>query len=572
MGEIRKTECTYSQLIAGALLSRFDSINNVDIGLLINNIEDKLGVRVVGSLDNLTKELIRLIEFGEDDGTISLGKKLRKLLKLDGDIYDKLRDIVKEILEKEAGPDIIEYFRSLHMGSYRDKKRKLFSSYKEQLPKQARVLLISESQEDYDEFVSRGFRNVNWFKSIIRANKYFAQNPDKLENHDIIVFGDRSVIGLQFDLVDRIWEMAKRKHTAVVSIERKYYEYLSEIPIWIYNNTVRSGKYLKATDSDGVYSAIVECALTNCILSRDNENSVKFEAIPDYVNPKVVPLPTKRENVRILYLTNNGNTNTKLIGNCVKKMGLNVEVIQDGDTALLNNVQGRLGDYDIIIASSHYSQRLLGMINESKEQCKDTGRQKVLLATYSTIPKSSSYHVENGKPVSASDASEITLNYVSDGTEPKKVSFMIPCGDNSSAFDRTRINTEAIISTAIDVYRRALKTQEELNKEYELHRGCRIIDMFLQAELVKSGLNEITVSLSDGYTVAMRSNCITISGIYDGNDRSFSIHKDERGKYKTLPSINRKAFTLFVSEIAQIISSKKKRRKHKTLNEAAQKM
>ena len=124
------------------------------------------------------------------------------------------------------------------------------------------------------------------------------------------------------------------------------------------------------------------------------------------------------------------------------------------------------------------------------------------------------------------------------------------------------------------MYRGALKTQEELNKEYELHRGCRTIDMFLQAELVKSGLSEITVSLSADYTVAMRSNCITISGIYDGNDRSFSIHKDERGKYKTLPSINRKAFILFVSEIAEKISSKnkKKRRKHKTLNEAAQKM
>lgn len=563
MGEIKKTKYTYSQVIAGALLS-FDTIDNRDIGLLIHNIENKLDAIVVGSLGNLTEGLSRLIEFGKDDGKISLKKTQRALLKLDDDIYHKLGNNVKEILKKEAGPDILKYFEVPPVVSYKTQKRELVSLYKKQLPEQARVLLISESQEDYDDLVRRGFKNINWFKSVVRADKYFEQNPNKLENHDIIIFGDRSVIGLQFGLVDRIWEMAKRRRTAVVSAERKYYEYLGKIPIWIYNSTASSGKYLRATDSNGVYSAIIECALTNCILDGDNKNNADFEIISDNVNPKVLPLPTKVPNIKILYLTNSGKANIKLVSDCIKKMGLNVEVIQDGDTALLS-VQEKLGDYDIIIASSHYSQHLLGMVGESKEQCKDTGRQKVLLATYGVTPKSSIYYDENGNRISVSDASEIALDYVSYGSKPIEVAFMIPCGENNSPNSKIEDNTKAIIDTAIDAYRGALKDQNELNKEYELHRRCRIIDMFLQRELRKCGGNEITVALSDGYTISKRPGCITISGKYQGVDRSIQIFMDRRNRYTTLPSINKKAFALFVREITQLISSKKRsgRKKHK---------
>ena len=44
----------------------------------------------------------------------------------------------------------------------------------------ANVLLISERQEEYDELVKYGFKNIDYFKSLVIADKYFKLHPERL--------------------------------------------------------------------------------------------------------------------------------------------------------------------------------------------------------------------------------------------------------------------------------------------------------------------------------------------------------------------------------------------------------
>lgn len=51
----------------------------------------------------------------------------------------------------------------------------------EEIKKKINILLISENEEEYEELKKAGCSNIDRFKSIIRADKYFRKNPDKLD-------------------------------------------------------------------------------------------------------------------------------------------------------------------------------------------------------------------------------------------------------------------------------------------------------------------------------------------------------------------------------------------------------
>src|SRR5699024_756738 len=107
---------------------------------------------------------------------------------------------------------------------YKIEKEKTLKDNKEKVLNEANVLLISDIQDDYDELVKYGFKNVDYFKSIIRADSYFAEHPEELEKYHIILKGNQNVQHCCFegdDELDRtINRLRDKKHILKSSLHR----------------------------------------------------------------------------------------------------------------------------------------------------------------------------------------------------------------------------------------------------------------------------------------------------------------------------------------------------------------
>lgn len=120
------------------------------------------------------------------------------------------------------------------------------------------------------------------------------------------------------------------------------------------------------------------------IIKKYPEKEQKRSPVTDYENPNRIPLPKKKEEIKILYLDAISiNPHAKEIA---EELGLNVTFKEDNNFAIRDHIRQHLGEYDIIIASQSYSRNLPEMNIESTEQCKDTGRDLVLLLTYESRP------------------------------------------------------------------------------------------------------------------------------------------------------------------------------------------
>ena len=127
----------------------------------------------------------------------------------------------------------------------------------------------------------------------------------------------------------------------------------------------------------GIFDRIVENMLMNHTLKKSGLKREKFIPIQDYINPNRLPLPTKKSDLKILYLDPvRVNKYAERIAN---ELGLSVDFKEDNNCSLGRYVKSNLGKYDIIIVTRVYSDNLLSMNHESTEQCKDTGKELTLL-------------------------------------------------------------------------------------------------------------------------------------------------------------------------------------------------
>ena len=237
----------------------------------------------------------------------------------------------------------------------------------------AGVLLISKNEETYLNLKKYGFKNVDWFKSIVRADKYFKEHPEELKKYHLILEGERSFTSTSnrdVDL-DRTLHVLRRTSNTVV-------KFLNE-------RRENSGiKYYKDGSNIGAIASILD-SFIDYMISNDTLNKCdyvgEFKPIEDIVKSKL-PLPTKKSDLKILYLMYflDEELEAKLKA-ITDGMGLNVTFIDDVNSTL-GNIKDKLGDYDIIIAGNLHSNGILNLNEESTEQCKDTGRELVLLATY----------------------------------------------------------------------------------------------------------------------------------------------------------------------------------------------
>lgn len=152
-----------------------------------------------------------------------------------------------------------------------------------------------------------------------------------------------------------------------------------------------------------IFDRIVENTLINHTLEKVELKDKKYVPINDYINPNRLSLPTKKSDLKILYL--DSIRVNEYSDKITKELGLNIDFKEDSFYSLGKYVKNNLGEYDIIIVNDVYSKNILGMNHESTEQCKDTGRELTMLVTQNELYLG----IGNDK------ANEIELNYVFGG-------------------------------------------------------------------------------------------------------------------------------------------------------------
>ena len=475
LNEDKKT-IDYEQFVAGAI-EKFGSIDGVDFSLLVEDFTKKLNVSLEGvwyhSRNNLTKYLET-----EDNGTIHLkdGLALNSILKgQDCVLMEKLLEI--------AGEEVIDYFDNLDIRAYLSAKEKGLSEYKARLLMAARVLLISDYQEDYDALIKYGFRDVDYFKSIIRANRYFAEHPQELRKYHIILYGNQNVLNCDHDPIDldekvnELW-----KHNSILHTELHRYDSSKKTEFYAYLADYQNHRRLNVHEYSyqAVFDRIIEAAFINKLLEKAKVASGPFVPITDSVNPKTLPTPTEKAGLRILYLNHNGNE--EYLNKIAEQLGLTIQFVRENNESLGQNVINDLGNWDIIIGSKIYSRDLLGMNIESTEQCKDTGRRLTLLMIDECLHYWYQDEIGEGNKLTYVFGGSAALD---DESHEKQYGFLVhkeEFGKDEDLLesDLVELSTaRSIIESAVSIYNEALlqaklpaisdldfRTAEDFNQEY----------------------------------------------------------------------------------------------------------
>lgn len=374
MENIERKKISYEAIIAGMLL-KFESIDCVDFNLIIEYIENKANTGVWGFW-NTARSIDKYVKY-ETNGNILLkdGKTLDYFIEGEN---CTLREKLLEI----AGNEVYDYINTLDIEKYKTEKEKALVDNRERALKEANILLISDIQDDYDELIKYGFKNIDYFKSIIRADKYFSEYPEALKKYHIILKGNQNVQYCRFGGdVELDTTLNGLKNILVLSLYR--YDYDDHIELVTYLRDNHRGLNINETTYQGIFDRIVENMLINHTLENTALKNKKFVPIQDYINPNRLPFPTKKSDLKVLYLEPVMSS-----GYCDRisnELGLCVEFKEDSNYGICKYVRSNLGKYDIIIVTRIYSGNLLRMNRESTEQCKDTGKELTLFVAQDDI-------------------------------------------------------------------------------------------------------------------------------------------------------------------------------------------
>ena len=373
----KRNTVSYNQIIAG-IVYRFGSVNQYEFSLVYKLIEKKLEEMSIsidlswnGNKDNNT--VFEYLEYTRDGDIILKGKH-----ELNTVVKDN--KTLKELLKSNSEEAIINIVDSIDISKFAEESKNDFEENKEDVLENANVLLISEEEDDYKSALEYGFKNIDYFKSVIRANDYFLPTRiEDLEQYNLVILGNRSVTvntANTTELERLINEMDAAHRLLKVSV---FDYHLFEPPKYslFFQNKRVSGMYnLSETEYEEVYNRILENTIMNDMMIETGHKK-RLPEYKDSINPNKLPLPKKKEDIKILCLYQHAEN---YLHEIEEELGLNITFMPD-DNFSLEKINRLLGEYDIIIASSMFSSKLLSFNIESTEQCKDTGRSLVLLLT-----------------------------------------------------------------------------------------------------------------------------------------------------------------------------------------------
>lgn len=349
----------------------------------------------------------------------------------------------------------------------------------EEIKKKINILLISENEEENEELKKAGCSNIDRFKSIIRADKYFRKNPDKLDQYHLALLGNSTLTALEFYNFQSLDYLVHHREDIIDGF------FLLKCPRTVNGGEIYSismNKRIEAFSYQELIDKIISQKDLEEIIKKYPEKEQKRSPVTDYENPNRIPLPKKKEEIKILYLDAISiNPHAKEIA---EELGLNVTFKEDNNFAIRDHIRQHLGEYDIIIASQSYSRNLPEMNIESTEQCKDTGRDLVLLLTYESRPIPKMIEEEYD---SLGIGTECTLRYSFGGrlaTESTKKYFQFPVLRKETIKDKRKEDDKSEIKVtleqAVNLYNNELqktgknsiedvtfKTSDEYKEEYD---------------------------------------------------------------------------------------------------------
>ena len=349
----------------------------------------------------------------------------------------------------------------------------------EEIKKKINILLISENEEENEELKKAGCSNIDRFKSIIRADKYFRKNPDKLDQYHLALLGNSTLTALEFYNFQSLDYLVHHREDIIDGF------FLLKCPRTVNGGEIYSismNKRIEAFSYQELIDKIISQKDLEEIIKKYPEKEQKRSPVTDYENPNRIPLPKKKEEIKILYLDAISiNPHAKEIA---EELGLNVTFKEDNNFAIRDHIRQHLGEYDIIIASQSYSRNLPEMNIESTEQCKDTGRDLVLLLTYESRPIPKMIEEEYD---SLGIGTECTLRYSFGGrlaTESTKKYFQFPVLRKETIKDKRKEDDKSEIKVTLEqavyLYNNELqktgknsiedvtfKTSDEYKEEYD---------------------------------------------------------------------------------------------------------
>jgi len=377
MMDNKQQEIYLEQIIIGAI-TKFDKIDILDLKLLTRKFREKF--KVYSYWD--TKSINEFVTIKEN-GVLELKESKDKAL-------------------KHLTQQVVEFLDTIDVEKFKEEKVKYFESEKKKLKSDAKILVLSGEEADYQILKKMGFLHIDYFKSYINADKYFEENYYELDKYHIIILGSNAV-NCNYRIITPLEERIKfidsyhdRAIATVLREENKVTATLCHNESW-HKYSVSSNYYYD------VVNAIVENTVVNDVLE-GRRNTKEYEDIKEYVNPDKIDLPTKKSDLKVLCLVEKGEIES--LEQINTNLGVNVTFVREDNMALSREVVCNLGDYDIIMASEKYSSAILSMNGEAAEQCKLTGRRGVLLGTYIL------------------DENNIRFNYITNGElENKESSF-----------------------------------------------------------------------------------------------------------------------------------------------------
>lgn len=455
---------TLEQVIAGGLLV----FNTIDEYLLESIIEflKKQNIRIRKPLDYdfelLGDYVDRLIDITPLGGPAFTHKNravgIEKWAQHFGD---------KEILTEIAGDTLSDLFVSkkdtiLSKGFKNDRKRAVFLE-------ETRILLISDKSKDYEKFASRGFKNITFEKSMVRAEKYFQNHPNELQKYHIFAFDhpladDESYMKTSL-LKREIDKIVDAKRGLLVDLSVYNLDGESSLRAYVQGLKPWHNWSFSITSNAELFESIMGALLKGEVIDFDRpelDSSFK-EPIP--INPQTIP--SKRGDIKILYTSPLATISyvDKLLAT-TNDLGLDATIIHDDEQSFWE-VSDKLGDYDIVIGSKLNLSKLPYISIEAGEQCKDTGRAIVLLSTYDCSSKP--YKKEDGKYIDFGCTTTLEYSHGLNRPGPKSMkrpatlSFEVPpviCYQNSN-FDRNLYmelaKMVAILERSILLYDEALQ-------------------------------------------------------------------------------------------------------------------
>lgn len=381
-----------------ALFLKIKKVDAVELKYIIEDFEAKTNSDVSGYFEyhKLPIEVRNLLNYDHETGVLEADSN-----------YEKIKWCFN------INTVVDEYFENLDIEKLMEDKNQAYASYKERVLKEANVLLISNSEKEYQELLRFGFKNIDFFKSIIRADRYFQEHPDELNKYHIVLRGEKCNItdaAYKLPFLDKINHLNYYNH--IVETYMSNDEEINHFYIYLHDYK-RARTFGMKTDSySALYERLAENAFINNVLEAHPVDNEKFLKYNDSETEVKLSLPTKKRDLNVLFL--GALYDIKNIGaeKYLKKLGLNLGLSVDDNNSLRRYILPHLGDYDVIIASADYSQYILQLGIESTEQCKDTGRQLVILADYAIDDIHNKFRIEKKNFIS-----DVELGYVFAGSK-----------------------------------------------------------------------------------------------------------------------------------------------------------